>query len=879
MSNSRFRTSVMAVVMAAALALAWTPRSTAQGTGGAFPDPISSAQLDRLADLLGLDQASRSELGPLHEAYLQRMRELREGPIADWLKTHASSRQVLGSSRPREEIEQSVRARVQILGQIERAERELVDRLAVGLPPEQSARLERVRQLAARERGRGLLGPFGGGAIVELELRELVDKLELDDAVKAAVEAPLDDYERRLTKLIEGMAGRAVQQPLVMTDALAAAGVGRRGAGGTSHEQADASAEEARAQFLETARVRSEVDAPQREARAAIAKLSRDTLSRLARALPPESAERLTDAFVRKAYSQVAMNDRPAGPVLASAAKIAEGSEGAPATAEAIGALRLDWRARYDAVNGEMMDIVDAGRSSGDLMGFLEVGEGGEARRQREERLAALREKRQGINDSAVEQVKALLGPALAQRMGAGQGAGERRIGGIEAAGVMLLDGGGGMEVFEFDGGEGIAVTIGGEGLPGVGGAGPLSQPISDRELERLIESLGIDADIRAIVEVLHEDYAESFDRLRGEIADELGRVVPSPGQRAEGPAGGVAMPFIMPGPMDEKSIARQYAIFQRGIERLAEVDRNFFDTLDGLLAGSSAGGRVPDARSSRERAVLRQAGRGPGAMGGIMLGGPSGGRESDIDLLEVTGTLDDAQRRSIEPILVRYAEAALAAARQRYDTSIAAQKEIDLFHAKAMKVGKDGNMEVSIDSNSDGFEAFQRSQRRIAEVAAQAATINRAARDEVLAVLPEDARLPFQRTYARAAWPGVYRDQIDVGRRIEAAMALATIDEARHARLAELLAEHIEAYEALCDRMVAAEMAAGPQLAVPDPGAMRAIGERQNEMRKLRFERSERNAATLRALGAILTPEEAQAVGGVAMPEERRRPVFELAR
>jgi len=871
-AQSGGRAAVLALI--ALVTLAVTPRLAGQGTGGAFPDPVSSATLERFGVLLGLSPQERAEMGPFHEAYLARVRELREGPIAEWLKNHSSTGLMFGSSRPREELEQAVRAKTQILTQMEKAERELLDRMAAGLPPEQAARMDRVRGYAARERARGSLGSFGGGALAQVELRELVDRLELDESLRAAIEEPLGDYERRLTRLLAGMADRAVQQPLAISEALASAGLSRpqpAGVGADGAPEAPAAAA-ARLEeyFRESARVRAQVTAPQREARAAIAKLSRETLGRLRSALPAEQGELLADSFMRKAYAQVAGDERPAGPVLAAARRKVESMPGGKERAESLSLLHGNWRSAYDAVQKELMDEVDAQQARGDGMAFiLSTGDGAELA-EFEERLDALRAKRRNVNEGALAQATGVLGQESAAELGLAREPLPREAEFRESA-VMVMDGAEGMEILELDG-EGLAVAITGSGGPDGAGSGQLPQPLGRRELEAMGAFEGLDELMRPVVDVMHEDYEANYQRIRDEAMAELRRADPA-GESSAAPSGG-AMAWAMPRPMDAQTIGRRYASFAQGVERLAQVDREFFDALQTVLQSTAAAAQIPGSRSARERDVLRRAAKGPG--GPMLMGlGGAGGREAELDMEVVAGELPSERRAMIRPILTQYAERALLVARQRYETALAAQKEVDLFHAKAMKVSEGGRVEVSIDSNDDGFAAMEEAQRKIAEAAAQVAAINRAARDEILAALPEGERLAFSRAYARAAWPGVYRDHADARRKLESAMELSDLSEERLAQIRALLAEHSEAYEALCDRMVEVEQATGVAGPIRDGEAMRALSARQNEIRKLRFERSERNAATLRALGGLLSAEQIDRIGGVAMPEEKGRGVI----
>jgi hypothetical protein len=870
--------------------------AAAQGTSGAFPDPISSGTLDRFADLLGLDAAERAELGPFHEAYRQKMRELRDGAIDAWLKQHGGGGgAIFGSSKPRAEVEEAVRKRTQILGQIEKAERELVDRIAVGIPPEQADRVERVRRLADRERARGLFGPFGGRGASQLELRELCAELELDAATMPLLDPALDEYERKLTKLLEELATAAVKQPLAMTDAIAAAGLKRpspasppvaspeAGEAAPAPAPPEASAEMER-YFRELGKIRAAVAAPQRETRATIAKLNRDTVTKLRALLPPESCDELADRFLTRAYSQIAGDPDAAGKHFDAALRLAAKDSADAGLREALTAAKAEWRTRYDAIANDLMDAVDESRREGDGF-FFSVGDDDVFRRH-EEKLNALREKRTALNTSAREQARGLLGPELAAKLGGGR-APEGAIAIPAGAMIEALDSS--IEMVGMDGD--MVVMVSGASLDGMApmGAGPLPRPISASELRTIDRRLEVGETLRPILEVMHGEYEAAFNEARDESLHEIA-VASGDDESAKAAAGeeapvgataGAVVRTFMPRSLSEQQITRRHEAFRRGVQKLEEIDRTFFDDLQAVLEGTPAGPRIGAVRSARERMVLRKATSGPGG-GGMMFGiggGGLGGNEADVDLFELTPTLAEPSQQAVVPILVRYGEQATTASRQRFETSIVAQKEVDLFHAKAMQVQDGGRVEVTIDDSDDGFATMQKASKRIAEAAEQVATLNRSTRDEILAAIPEAERLAFTRAYNRVAWPGVYRDRAAAKGKLEAAAALDDLTDDQRSRIAALAAEHVEAYEKLCDDMVAAEQSGGvPSMGMaPDPEAIRKFTERQNEIKKLRFERTERSASTLRALGGLLTPEQVERIGGVAMPEAKERRVIEF--
>ena len=78
------------------------PGASAQGTDGAVPDPISTAELNRYAERLGLSDQQRVALDALHDEYKRDFRTLREGDIA---KMRAAAGSMQGTMPSKEELE------------------------------------------------------------------------------------------------------------------------------------------------------------------------------------------------------------------------------------------------------------------------------------------------------------------------------------------------------------------------------------------------------------------------------------------------------------------------------------------------------------------------------------------------------------------------------------------------------------------------------------------------------------------------------------------------------------------------------------------------------------------------------------------------------
>ena len=219
------RASVMLIILAAA------SFAHAQGTSNAFPDPVSSRQLDQYAERLGFDAVRRLELDPYHENYREQFRALRDGRIEEYLKS-GGGMGMMGRQRDRTEIEARVKERKEILRAIERLDAQFIEQMRTLAGEEQAANMAAVKLAIERTRAKGVVGGmFLGNA--DIDVAELVQKLpaetltSMDETAQEAVRTAMMEYEKSLTKQLENLAEFAVEAPLKTSDALAAMGVKR----------------------------------------------------------------------------------------------------------------------------------------------------------------------------------------------------------------------------------------------------------------------------------------------------------------------------------------------------------------------------------------------------------------------------------------------------------------------------------------------------------------------------------------------------------------------------------------------------------------------------------------------------------------------------
>jgi len=852
--------------------IGFAPASFAQGAAGVFPDPITVRQVERWADSLGLDAGQRQSLADAHEDYRARFAELRDGPIERHLKAHTPG---FGAARDIRALRDAQRSRRSVGEQIAQLDAQLLSTLHEIAGPASASTVERIRLAEERRRARGAMGMMTlPGSDLELgeELDDAIAALGSDDELeerRAAVEPLVIAYEQRLTRLMSEIADITIRQPLAIAEALDRAGLADVSVRPAFADEGDSDGRQAMARA-----VRDEVAAPQRRLRGEIVAAHREFVRSLVDRVPAETQRQVRNAMIRRVYRGNVLG-RDLESDFAGAISRTERQDAA--IAESLRDIRGEYRAARDGVIDALMDAVDAQRreTSGFFMPFS-FGEqsGPHAQTQR-----SLAERRNAIDEEFAARLATVVGveeaPPRRQRIVTANGI-ELDLGGAE----ISVEGG--MAVIVGDGGGGGMMIATSAGIP-AGSMRGFAGPMLIDALEPLADSA---EHLWPVVEILHAEYADRYRHAEEQEQAALREI--------GGGFPGVGMGMLPPGAGREAGgaadlgrIDRRHAYSRQAVDRLLSLDELFFNDVAAALAGTDAEPLVRRLRGVRQREALVAAAGGGGGM--TMM---TGSREQNIDLALILhaaeAELDPESRRRLEPSLARWEESATPMQRQRYETVVQQQRIIERTMAQMSSVDQEGRVEISITSETPGFEEYEKAQRRLQEASSIVAEMNRRTRDEMLQQLaPDEARI-LRRAYGRAAFPGVYRDPQSVApkleRVLETVLELDDVDGAQYESIAEIVAAHHAAYDDFCDRMVEVESTdtgfrlGGP----PDMDAIQAIQTRQNTMRRLRFERSELGAATLRKLESILTPEQIERVGGLEPPAAPMRgagPVFEFAR
>ncbi len=862
------RMRMLAFVFSVFAALLSAAVGHAQGTSNAFPDPISSREIDNWAQWLDFSPLDRLSIDPFHEEYRERFRQLRDGKIEDYLKSSPANAGAMTLMSPpdRKVVEDRVKARTEILRDIERLDTEFIQKLKGLAAKGDSGVFETIDLAARRHRAKGVIGGMYLST-ADADLAEFYRKVEDDngnlsnaiaempDALHAQLVQALRDYERTLTGRLEAISKVFVKSPVATLDALE-----RNGVQQPNLDPANPPSDEAfRAWFEARQTARNEALKEATELRSQIAKSNRTFLMTLKGILPDIVWREVRSQFLKRSYNEAWPDRQSAEPAFEQAESVANLSEEDRA---AIRNAREAWQTAHDAATETMLDAIDDFRRGNNSSMFFF---GDTDWKSQSEKMGALQRARESVNDLARGQIQQVVGDRISvtadkpkQRFPAGIQFEAAEMGG---EGAIILDstdlGDMGAQVVVTMDGSASRLDDGDQFLPG---------PISTADLDHYAELLQLESELQPVVNALLDDYRASFKAAREDEMSGLNEFA----------GGGPVMVHgegRPPAPPTPQEIDKLYSARKSAWDRLQRLDQEFLDSIESIAGPAAPKDAMSRVRSARLRDVLNRSGRGGGAFS-FSLGRMSPSRESGVDLVELTGSskISEASKHALDPALSAYELAFIETLRKRRDIVMSQQKEIDKFHAGLMKVGEDGDVSVQIDDQDEGFKQMQEAQRKIEAATEAVGSLNRATADTLISQLSGEDQLVYRRAYQRAAFPSLYRDQGNAEPALMAALDLDDLTPEQLASIDEILKDHRLEYDRICDEMVrqardnlSGNLASGPF----DGGGFRAMQEMQNSLKKLKFDRSELSASSLRRLKAVLTPEQAQRVP--AMDETKR--------
>ncbi len=788
---------LMIICIAIIAVLAPTEMGFAQGTFGSLPDPITSRDLDRYGEYLSLSDQQLVAIAADHRPYLEEFRELRDGDIERFLNDVRELAMDFDLSK-RREVERLVRTFNRLMAQVRSMDERLFDSMLDVLTDEQAAKLPRVRQMRERTRytsemtrGVAFLNPA-----VRVDLSELVHELNLPPNVLERVDPVLEMYERRLTLAARDLFGSTTTMILETLKRLEEKGF---------TEGTPSDPRIALRLFEAFQEIWADISADVLDDAATIAALHRTTYRSLAGVMPTEDLRQLQAEYYRRAYPEAAIVGRAARRQFDAAMA----HEDVPDDLKPSIASMADahWQSQ-NRITRQIIELLEARRRDISIRELVRSSED-----ERQQQIDDLRAAATKADEAILESLHELLGESLAEKVRQARPEETHRRMVINMARSRGFS----------DGPEQILAR--------------LPRRISNHEIERYADQLGLDEGQRAVLESVHEDYLERYRQL--------GELHMAPLRRAVQELATFEADIRPTSTLSRDRIDEIFALHETAFQAIRDLDERFFDDMQ-LVVEAKHESMLREMRLERERTAYL----GPAAPQNLSENSAlnEGAAEAAIDISRL---LDDAQLRDTlntqsREVLRSYTQQSMSLVREKFNADMGMQRALQIMAAST--------------DRRDFRRVLGAAGRDLQQANRTLAALNRETLNELRDLLDESDARQLEYQYRRRAFPNVYDDASAAEPRITVALELPDLGETQRSQLRDLAMEYRSEYARVANRMFEvheANLAFGENR----PGGQQRR-ELRNDLERLRFERDEINERAKRQLRAILNEDQLQRVG-----------------
>ncbi len=727
-SSPGHRIRTAAVAITASLLFLFPSAALAQGLP-MFPDPINTKTLIQYADRLELSVDQRLALEPLHDAYLDRFRRLRDKDMQDFQDHLLDIAINFMRSRfeipERTELEQLIQEFENVQSKIAGVDRSLFNEIEAILDDQQHLKLQRVRKQRRIQALRTVIlnigGNFNSGA--RADLVELVEGLELSADEAALVEPVLVGYESALlsrAKVLHGVLRAATTDMLDTLDEL--------GLRDMTPEQMMQLGENQ--EILEALRTKfDEASVPFQKAVHDISQLNLKTVRELMKVLGEEKTAELRDRYYKSVYQPIYLSPGSYRRRYAEAVKL---DNIAADLIEQIQLQRDEFVRQDDKLIDKLVDVVEESREYRTMEVLNE-----ENPETLYAKLGDLPTRRVALRKRADATLEALLGPELfaettKQILAAKQGGPAEQP----------------VVVQEPD--RPPRVTRDGELASDVASHANqrvkdphLPNPISAGEFQRFLRRSNIGQGDGAILDLLYQDYREQFDEsLYTPLAAE---------DQTEA----------------DESEADEDGLLQQRLVVLQAADDRFFDDVAIVAADEQQSKVVERLRLLRQRNVYDDVTNAYGPFWG------DGGGIVDLVELVYEVELDQSTLHTISAVLDAYETEVGPAFEDRLELAKSAKRRLNAARRAGDSDAGPGVAEAIMEKWRQQQQVLIENRRRISAIAESHLA-------QVLSELPPVAAQELRFAYNRKAFPDIYRDSIEIEKSIASILRLPNLAEAQ---------------------------------------------------------------------------------------------------
>ena len=690
-----------------------------------FADPINTKTLMLYADRLELSVDQRRALEPLHDAYLDRFRRLRDKDmqafqdhLLDIAITFMRNRFAIPE---RIELEKLIQEFQQVDSKIATVDRSLFNELEAILDDQQHVKLQRVRKQRRIDALRTMVleigREFNSGA--RADLVELVEGLDLSADEIALANPILVDHESALIRRARSLYSVLKAATADILDTIDELGL------------RDMSPEEmmqlgGNQEILESLQMKfDEASVPFQKAIHDISRLNLKTAREIMKLLTEENTAELRERYYKSVYQVVYVRSS----YRRRYAEALRLDDIAPELIEQIQLQRNEFVRQDDKLIDELVDVVEKSREYR-TMEILNEDESGTLY----EKLGDLPTRRVALLKRAEVTLEALIGPELFAQTT------ERII-----AAQQEVQNERSLPPREVQDGE---LPSGTESHAEQRVKNPrLPDPISAGEFKRFSRLSGIGGSDTAVLDLLYQDYRENFDEI---LYTPL--TVQEQTETDE------------PGP-DEDALLHERLVALQGAD-----DRLFADVA--IMAGDDQQSKfVERLRLLRRRAVHHQVANAYGPFWG------DSGRVADLVQLVYETELDQSTLQTINPVLDSYESQAAPIYKDRLDMAKSAKRRLDAAR-------RAGDSSASPGVGEALMEKWRQQQQQLTENRRRITDITEEHLEQVLNQMSPIAAQELRFAYNRKAFPDIYRDSIEIEKSFASILKLPDISDSQRAQI-----------------------------------------------------------------------------------------------
>jgi hypothetical protein len=783
-------------------------RAIAQGTAGELPDPITAARLAQYADFLNLSPQQRHAVEGMHATYRLEFQRLREGEIEEWIKDRGTS-----STRPH------IAAQRRLIERIAAIDVQFLDAVATILTDAQAANLPRVKASRQRERAMQFTTVWSWQDAPPFDLSGAIADLGLSPDQASAIDAAMQAYESALTPRFDRVVNDYFETVSKAFDAF-------ERAGWTDERRADPANSEAA--YAVTRPIWNERSVRQHATMKEVVELNRRTLATLKPLLPSDAWATLQRAFLARTYSSLHFLEMmPALTGITSPYTKALAREGV--TAEQ----RLSLEAQAAEFEKAFASTIDALIKQIDEYRDTYV-----ANYDRQTEFAARTALDRSVSEAwsaimqlrskEVERIAALIGPE-------------------PAVDVEPAD----PETADFSRVSSHRVMFGRQEL-----SAWLPPVITTRDVADYARWLALGRVQVDQLRASHERYVQRFAELKDRhlpIVRGASRDLHA-GDSVEG--------------YTRANLQRMREATEAARSAQQAIEDAFFADVSLTLSRDADDPGVQRVRLARERQWLNS---GAYSSETQQAGGRRDGMFDLERMLCLIGGLDLTDT-AIDRILVEYGQAVTPLFKARQDAMIAYSRVEDELRVEWQELrAQTGQLypDMTARSRERGMKELVQAAKKAAGPIAE---LNRETVRRLEATLPPEAATRVRRAFERLSWPGIYTDRYTSEPLLSAALKLPELTLQQRSKIEEISVEYRPAYDAMCEKMTA--MVEAPDSAIYDQAnatteQLLAFRQRALQRDRITFERYELNMNVRQRLHAVLTEDQAKAIGLEAtMPE-----------